>query len=206
MSGSPRGRVSAGRNPWPQGAARSDSGVASIHSSVSTSLVVRSQSTAGTRKSGSSLVFSAISESAAASRRKSISTITERRSVSTTSMSRSRRASARQILRRARGEGESVEVGVKAPFDAGPQHFDGDARGPSAVSTVGAMHLRDRGGGDRRAEAAKTPLAAACRTRRRPPLRPRPAGTAASGPAAARDRARAPRRPRPAASPETGRA
>ena len=59
--------------------ARSDSGVASIHSSVSTSLAVRSQSTVGTRKSGSSLVFSAISESAAASRRKSISTVTERR-------------------------------------------------------------------------------------------------------------------------------
>src|SRR5664279_157213 len=45
-------------------AARSESGVASIHSSVSTSLAVRSQSTAGTRKSGSSRVFSAISEMA----------------------------------------------------------------------------------------------------------------------------------------------
>ena len=42
----------------PRALARSLSGVPSIHSSVSTSRAVRSQSTAGTRKSGSSLVFS----------------------------------------------------------------------------------------------------------------------------------------------------
>src|SRR5262249_34106123 len=50
--------------PLASSRARSESGVASIHSSVSTSRAVRSQSTAGTRKSGSFLVFSAISESA----------------------------------------------------------------------------------------------------------------------------------------------
>ena len=46
---------------------------------------VTGSSTAGARKSVSSLVFSAISDSAAASSRKSISTLTERASVSTTS-------------------------------------------------------------------------------------------------------------------------
>ena len=101
-------QASAGRSLWPASRARSDSGVASIHSSVSTSLLVRSQSTVGTRKSGSSLVFSAISESAAASRRKSISTVTVRRKVSTTSMSRSRRASAEKIFGVARDEGEGA--------------------------------------------------------------------------------------------------
>ena len=66
----------------------------SIHSIVSTLWVVRSQSTAGTRKSGSSRVFSAISDSAAASSRRSISIATERDIVLMTSISRSRRASA----------------------------------------------------------------------------------------------------------------
>jgi hypothetical protein len=66
----------------------------SIHSIVSTLCVVRSQSTAGTRKSGSLRVFSAISESAAASSRRSISIATERDIVLMTSISRSRRASA----------------------------------------------------------------------------------------------------------------
>ena len=66
----------------------------SIHSIVSTLWVVRSQSTVGTRKSGSSRVFSAISDSAAASSRRSISIATERDIVLMTSISRSRRASA----------------------------------------------------------------------------------------------------------------
>ncbi len=80
--------------PLASSLARSCSGVPSIQSSVSTSLAVRSQSTAGTRKSGSRLVFSAISDSAAASNRRSISIQTERRSVATVSIRRSRRASA----------------------------------------------------------------------------------------------------------------
>ena len=66
----------------------------SIHSIVSTLWVVRSQSTVGTRKSGSSRVFSAISDKAAASSRRSISIATERDIVLMTSISRSRRASA----------------------------------------------------------------------------------------------------------------
>ena len=67
--------------------------MASIHSVVSTSRSVRSHSGSGTRKSASSRVFSASSESAAASRRRSISIATERASVSTTSRARRRLAS-----------------------------------------------------------------------------------------------------------------
>ena len=88
--------------------------MASIHSSVSTSLVVRSQSTAGTRKSGSSLVFSAISESAAASRRKSISTVTERRNVSTTSTKPQPPRLGGKIFGVARDEVEGAQIGVEA--------------------------------------------------------------------------------------------
>ena len=55
-------------------------------------------------------MFSAISDSAAASSRRSISIATERRSVSTTSIRRSRRASAEMRFGVARGEGEGVEV------------------------------------------------------------------------------------------------
>ena len=80
------------------------------------------------------------------------------------------------------------------------------ARGPVAVATFRAMHLRDRGGGDRRTEARKhraTGLSERGGDRR---LRPPPAGTAACGPAGVRDRGRARRRRRRAASPGTGRA
>jgi hypothetical protein len=55
---------------------------------------VRSQSSVGTRKSGSSFTLSRISAIAAASSRRSISIVIERASVSTTSIMRSRRASA----------------------------------------------------------------------------------------------------------------
>ena len=68
----------------------------SIHSNVSTRLEVRRQSTVGTRKrpSGSdwsAAMLSAISEMAAASRRRSISISTLRASVSTTAVGRRRR-------------------------------------------------------------------------------------------------------------------
>ncbi len=82
----------------------SDSGMPSIHSVVSTRLEVRRQSTAGMRNPGSSLVFSAISDMAAASMRKSISRRTEWASVSTTSTGFSRRegACSRSIQRAAK--------------------------------------------------------------------------------------------------------
>ena len=63
----------------------------SIQSMVTTSRPVRSQSTAGTRKPGSSRVFSASSESAAASSRMSISILVVWASASVISTGRSRR-------------------------------------------------------------------------------------------------------------------
>ena len=56
----------------------------------------------------------------------------------------------------------------EAPLDAGPQHLHRD-RAPALprVVDLGAMHLRDRGGGDRRPERRETPLRAACRARPR---------------------------------------
>ena len=81
----------------------------SIHSSVSTRLAVRRQSTDGTRKlpsasSRSPLMLSAISEMAAASSRMSISISTVWASVSTTATGRSRRDGAwkRSICRAAK--------------------------------------------------------------------------------------------------------
>ena len=147
-------RPSAGRSkPLAASVARSLSGVPSIHSSVSTSRAVRSQSTVGTRKSRSSRVFSAISESAAASSRKSISSATERASVATTSTSRKRRASAdtRSPVRAAKKKASRSTL--EAALDAGAQHLHRDRLARAVVLDFGAMHLRDRGGGDRRAEA-----------------------------------------------------
>ena len=87
-------------------------------------------------------------------------------SVSTISISRSRRASAESCSACARGEGEGVEIGLEAALDARPQHLHGDRPARAAgVSELGAMHLRDRGGGDRRAERGEERRAAACRRR-----------------------------------------
>jgi hypothetical protein len=71
--------------------AGSDSLMPSIHSTVSTRRAVRCQSTCGTRKSSSVAVFSAISEMAAPSSRKSISSSVEAFSVSTTATGFKRR-------------------------------------------------------------------------------------------------------------------
>ena len=79
--------------------------------------------------------------------------MTERRNVSTTSMSAQPPCFGRQILGVHRGEGESAEIGVEALFDAGPQNLDRDGARLARSLDRGAMHLRDRGGGDRRAEA-----------------------------------------------------
>ena len=63
----------------------------------------------------------------------------------------------RQILGVPRGEGEGAEIGMETLLDAGPQHFDRDGARLVCGLDLGldrrAMHLRDRGGGDRRAEA-----------------------------------------------------
>jgi len=65
----------------------------SIHSVVSTARPVRFQSTVGTRKPGSAVVRSAISEAAAASSRMSSSIAMERARVSTMPMGFRRRES-----------------------------------------------------------------------------------------------------------------
>ena len=188
MSGS-AARASCGRSrPFATRRARSDSGVASIHSSVSTSLVVRSQSTGGTRKSGSSLVFSAISESAAASSRKSISTVTERRKVSTTSTSRSRRASAERSSAWRATKLKARRSAWKRCSTPGRSTLTATARGPSAVATSArctcAIEAAATAGPEAREHRARRPA----RTTPRPPPPPPPAETAASGPAAVPDR------------------
>ncbi len=78
-------------------ASTSDKGAPSIHSRVMTSRAQRSQSTLGTRKSSSPWVFSANSDAAAASSRKSISILTERARVSTTPTGLSLRASVKNL-------------------------------------------------------------------------------------------------------------
>ena len=179
-----RGRAPAGRSPWPR--ARRGRAAACRRSIPASARprAVRSQSTAGTRKSGSSLVFSAISEARRPRAADPSRSRPSARSVSTTSIRRSRRASAESASACARREVEGVEIGAEAPLDAGPQHLHGDRLAALRRRDLGAMHLRDRGGGDRRAERREDLAAAACRARPRPPLRPRPAGTAPSCPAA----------------------
>ena len=129
----------------------------SIHSIVSTSRVVRSQSIFGHAKLGSSARFSANSEAAAASRRKSISMRTERASVSTTSTRRSRRSLRREPLGASRAaKNMSDEVAREAPLDARPQDLDRDLALAVAVAHAGAMHLRDRGRGHRLRRSRRT--------------------------------------------------
>ena len=130
------------------------SAMPSIHSIVSTLWVVRSQSTVGTRKSGSSRVFSAISDSAAASSRRSISIVTERDIVLMTSISRSRRASAECVSALCATKKKSARSRRKRAATFGRSTLT--ATGAHAVALdLAAMHLRDRGGGDRGAEARK---------------------------------------------------
>ncbi len=108
----------------------------SIQSSVSTVRAVRSQSTAGTRKSGSLRVFSAISESAAASSRRSISITQVRRRLSATSMRRRRLASAekRSALRAANMMASRSTA--KRRSMPGRKTFTATGFGPSGATTV----------------------------------------------------------------------
>ena len=147
-------RPSCGRSkPLASSVARSLSGVASIHSSVSTSRAVRSQSTAGTRKSGSSLVFSASSDSAAASSRRSISSRTERAQdihhLDQPQPPRLRTTSLRPCARRNRKRRDRPGSAARCP---GRSTFTATARGPPSRHHFGAMHLRDGGRRHRRAE------------------------------------------------------
>ena len=118
-----------------------------------TSRPVRSQSTAGTRKPGSSRVFSASSESAAASSRRSISILVvwARASVICDRAQPPRRRDV--ALLQPRGEEIAFEVAQEQAAHARPDHLDGDLHGLAVAHDGRRMHLRDRGGGDRLAEA-----------------------------------------------------
>ena len=184
--------------------ARSESGTPSIHSSVSTSRAVRSQSTAGTRKSGSFLVFSAISESAAASNRRSISSATERpQRVYHFDQPQPPRFGGHQ-LGLARGKGEGVEVELETPLYAWSEHLHRDCARSSAVAISARCTCAMEAAATGRTEDANA-RAAVCRVRSQSCHRPA-AGMAASCPAGFRGRAPGLPRPRRAASPEIGRA
>ena len=53
-------------------------------------------------------------------------------------------------------ECERLEIGLEAALDARPQHLDGDWPALALLEHLGAMHLRDRGGRNGRAEARET--------------------------------------------------
>ena len=93
----------------------------------------------------------AISFMAAASMRRSISSLTDCASVSTASTGRRRLGRRAHALDQARGEEEIGEIAGEALLDAGTQDLH---RHIAAFVRPGAMHLRDRGGGNRRAEFA----------------------------------------------------
>ena len=54
-----------------------------------------------------------------------------------------------------RDEEEIAEVAAEARGDIGPEHLDGDRLAHAIALDLGAMHLGDRSGGDRRPEADK---------------------------------------------------
>ena len=200
-------RPSAGRSkPLASSAAWSLSGVPSIHSSVSTSRAVRSQSTVGTRKPASSRgVLRHLGERGGF--QPEIHFDRDRAGKRRDHLDRPQPPRFRRpAFRLARGIKESVEIGLEAPLDAGPQdlHRHGFAR--AGLVDFRPMHLRDRGSGDRRSET-RIDLDERLAQARRPPLPPpRFAGTAPSCPAGFPGRRRSPCRPRRAASRGTGRA
>ena len=201
------GRAPAGRSPRASSAARSCSGVPSIHSSVSTS--ARGAVPVDRRHAEVRIVLGVLrhlGERGGLEPQVHLERDRARAASRPSRSRRSRRASADSALGVRAREVEGCRDRAEAPLDAGPQHLHGDGLAAVGVDDLGAMHLRDRGGRDRRAERRDRPRSAACRAPPRPRLRPRPAGTAPSGPAALRDRAPARRRPRRAGSPGTGRA
>ena len=148
-------------------------------------------------------MFSASSDRAAASSRRSISIATERARVSTTSCGAQPPRLRREALEQARGRPHRLEVAGEALAHAGPHHLDGDARRRRVQA--GLVDLRDRGRRDRLAEAREQ-LVEGPPERRLDDQRPRPrAGRAACGPAGARGRAPPRRRRCRAGSPGTGR-
>ena len=129
-------RPSAGRScPAFSSAGMSERGIPSIHCMVNTSFDVRSQSTVGTRKSVSLALFSANSEAAAASSRKSISMRTERARVSTTSTMRRRRASAKWRSAKRAAKNMSERSREKRFSTPGRRIFTATSRSPCSSRT-----------------------------------------------------------------------
>ncbi len=157
---------------WPAATmpARSLRRMPSIHSLVSTSRAVSAHSGRGVRKSASPAVFWASSDIAAASRRKSISMVTER----ARDLHHLPRAQAlgigQQRLDDARHEAHRLDVLGEALAHAGPHHLDGER----PLRAVGVEHGRlvDLGDGGRRhrlaegGEQAETGLPNSCSTTR----------------------------------------
>ena len=161
---------------------------------------------AGTRKSASSRVFSAISDRAAASSRKSISIATERDSVmhdlDQPQPPRLGRKALRPVARRKR----SAQVAAKRALDTGSQHFHRDRLAGRAARSRPDAPARSRP-----LRPAGRNLRNTSRQRLAERLRDhgfgfRSAERAACGPAGFRGRARARRRRRRGASPGTVRA
>ena len=158
-----------------------------IRSSVSTVRPVRSQSTRGTRKSGSPAKFSASSEAAAASKRRSISNLTDlgQRLHDLDRLQPAQRGL--QPLAQTGQPQEQVEIAGKRRGDARPQHLDRDL---VPVGRPREMDLGDRGGRDRRSRRTmRTALSSGRANSASISARASLPGTAAAGPAGSPDRA-----------------
>ena len=140
--------------------------------------------------------FRRISDSAAASSRKSISIAHRaRQRLDDLDEAQPARLGGRSARRCRAAKRHVREVAREAPFDAGAQHLHRDVALAVRRSHAGPMDLRDRGGRDRRRRTRRKARPRACRARPRScATASRAAGTAPCGPAAARDRAR-PRTP-----------
>ena len=101
-------------------------------------------------------MFSAISDSAAASSRRSISIATERDMVLMTSTSRSRRASAEYASALCATKKKSERSRRKREATLGRSTLTATGMSHAVAFDLAAMHLRDRGGRDRRPEAGKS--------------------------------------------------
>ena len=116
--------------PWAARPSTSAIGVPSIH--LGGQHLARAAAPSrrfGTRNPGSSLVFSAISDMADASMRRSSSSFIDCSSMCDGRHGSEPAAFGAEALQQARGEVEALQVGSEALFDAGPQHLHRHDRG-----------------------------------------------------------------------------
>ena len=131
------------------------SAMPSIHSIVSTLWVVRSQSTVGTRKSGSSRgVLRHLGHRGRFQPQIHLHRDRARHRVDDFDQPQPARFR-RMRFGVVRDKEEIGEVAAETRGDVGPQHLDRDRFAHAVALDLAAMHLRDRGGGDRRPEARK---------------------------------------------------